>query len=463
MSSAPRASPASWRRSGRTSSSRSATRCSSTQVSVDISADDDLPGIAGPRDGQVEGKTGVEMEALTAVSARLPHHLRHGKGHRPRHADRRNPPRGKDRRPQRRLPCRADSPVHEPAAGRRGAAPRSSPASSPLGAETVPLSEARGRILAADLAATPDPAALRRLRHGRLRGARRRCGGGRRRLRLDRRTPRRSGAFAARSARARRSASSPARRCRTAPTPILIQENAARDGERVSRHRAGDAGPLHPAAPGSISHAGDVLLRPARGSTRATLALAAAMNHADPPGAPPPACRDPRHRRRARAARRPGPGPTRSSPRTASASPPSSAKQAASRVDLGIAPRRACGTRAQRSTGAGGRRHPGRHRRRLGRRPRHRPAVARRKGMKLDFWRIAMRPGKPLMFGRLGPMRVLGLPGNPVSALRLRDALPAAADPGAARRGAVTTNSRGAVSACTWRPTTGAQDYVRAR
>ena len=38
-------------------------------------------------------------------------------------------------------------------------------------------------------------------------------------------------------------------------------------------------------------------------------------------------------------------------------------------------------------------------------------------GMSLDFWKIAMRPGKPLMFGRLGEMRVLGLPGNPVSSL----------------------------------------------
>jgi molybdopterin molybdotransferase len=43
------------------------------------------------------------------------------------------------------------------------------------------------------------------------------------------------------------------------------------------------------------------------------------------------------------------------------------------------------------------------------------------RGMALDFWRIAMRPGKPLMFGRLPKsnggtaMRVLGLPGNPVS------------------------------------------------
>lgn len=38
-------------------------------------------------------------------------------------------------------------------------------------------------------------------------------------------------------------------------------------------------------------------------------------------------------------------------------------------------------------------------------------------GMDLDFWRIAMRPGKPLMVGRLGAVQVLGLPGNPVSSL----------------------------------------------
>jgi molybdopterin molybdotransferase len=38
------------------------------------------------------------------------------------------------------------------------------------------------------------------------------------------------------------------------------------------------------------------------------------------------------------------------------------------------------------------------------------------RGLQLDFWKIAMRPGKPLMFGRLGAMPMLGLPGNPVSA-----------------------------------------------
>ena len=36
-------------------------------------------------------------------------------------------------------------------------------------------------------------------------------------------------------------------------------------------------------------------------------------------------------------------------------------------------------------------------------------------GTEMAFWRIAMRPGKPMMHGRLGAMRVIGLPGNPVS------------------------------------------------
>lgn len=39
------------------------------------------------------------------------------------------------------------------------------------------------------------------------------------------------------------------------------------------------------------------------------------------------------------------------------------------------------------------------------------------KGMALDFWKIAMRPGMPLIFGRLGAVPVIGLPGNPVSSL----------------------------------------------
>ena len=38
-------------------------------------------------------------------------------------------------------------------------------------------------------------------------------------------------------------------------------------------------------------------------------------------------------------------------------------------------------------------------------------------GVSIDFWKIAMRPGKPFMYGRRKGQHVLGLPGNPVSAL----------------------------------------------
>jgi molybdopterin molybdotransferase len=44
------------------------------------------------------------------------------------------------------------------------------------------------------------------------------------------------------------------------------------------------------------------------------------------------------------------------------------------------------------------------------------PALEAR-GLALDFWKVAVRPGKPMLYGRLGPMRVLGLPGNPLSCL----------------------------------------------
>ena len=40
-----------------------------------------------------------------------------------------------------------------------------------------------------------------------------------------------------------------------------------------------------------------------------------------------------------------------------------------------------------------------------------------RAGARLDFWRVAIRPGKPMTFGRWGAAAVFGLPGNPVSAL----------------------------------------------
>jgi molybdopterin molybdotransferase len=39
----------------------------------------------------------------------------------------------------------------------------------------------------------------------------------------------------------------------------------------------------------------------------------------------------------------------------------------------------------------------------------------RSEGLDLSFWRVALRPGRPMMHGRLGATHVLGVPGNPVS------------------------------------------------
>lgn len=83
-------------------------------------------------------------------------------------------------------------------------------------------------------------------------------------------------------------------------------------------------------------------------------------------------------------------------------------------------------------------------------------------GGALDFWKIAMRPGKPLMFGRLANgVPLLGLPGNPVSALVtallfLRPAI-------AALHGLVwQTRLEAAVAGEGLRPNDQRQDYLRA-
>ncbi len=44
-------------------------------------------------------------------------------------------------------------------------------------------------------------------------------------------------------------------------------------------------------------------------------------------------------------------------------------------------------------------------------------AALKAQGFDMDFWRIAMRPGKPLMFAAKDRARVLGMPGNPVSTM----------------------------------------------
>ncbi|MEM6461614.1 MAG: gephyrin-like molybdotransferase Glp [Pseudomonadota bacterium] len=84
------------------------------------------------------------------------------------------------------------------------------------------------------------------------------------------------------------------------------------------------------------------------------------------------------------------------------------------------------------------------------------------RGMDLEFWRIAMRPGKPLMCGRLDSRHVLGLPGNPVSSLvcshlflrPLIDKLAGDAE---------TDRHRDAVLGCDLPENDRREDYLRAR
>ena len=83
-------------------------------------------------------------------------------------------------------------------------------------------------------------------------------------------------------------------------------------------------------------------------------------------------------------------------------------------------------------------------------------------GMVLDFWKIAMRPGKPLMFGRFGDVRVLGLPGNPVSAMICAELFLRPLIASLAGR-APTDRNEAAVLGADMRGNDERRDYVRAR
>jgi molybdopterin molybdotransferase len=86
------------------------------------------------------------------------------------------------------------------------------------------------------------------------------------------------------------------------------------------------------------------------------------------------------------------------------------------------------------------------------------------RGMKLGFWRIAMRPGKPLIFGSLGSMKILGLPGNPISSIIcaqifLAPLLKSLQGDATARHDPTTQG----VVGCDLRENDQRQDYMRAR
>jgi molybdopterin molybdotransferase len=204
-----------------------------------------------------------------------------------------------------------------------------------------------------------------------------------------------------------------------APVPrgadaIVIQENTAGDGDCVEV-RDGAPDPAHIRPRGFDFREGEVLLQPGRRLGPREIALAAAMGYGDVPV-----------RRRPVVAilstgdelvapgQAPGPGSVVSSNHLGVAA--LAAQAGAEPRQLGIA-RDTCESlerHLERASGAdilvtiGGAS--------VGESDLVSP-VLQAHGMALAFWKIDMRPGKPLMFGRLGAQRVLGLPGNPVSAL----------------------------------------------
>jgi len=196
---------------------------------------------------------------------------------------------------------------------------------------------------------------------------------------------------------------------------VVIQENTTREGDAVVVGKVAACGRnVRPA--GLDFRKGDVRLAKGRRLTGRDVSLAAAMNHAAVPV----------HRRPKVAIVATGdelvppgtePGPGQIVHSNAFALAALARREGAHVIDLGILPDRLdetiAGVRRARDAGAdvlvtaGGAS--------VGEYDLVQPALAA-EGLALSFWKIAMRPGKPMMFGTLGGMRVLGLPGNPVSA-----------------------------------------------
>jgi molybdopterin molybdotransferase len=195
---------------------------------------------------------------------------------------------------------------------------------------------------------------------------------------------------------------------------VIIQEDATRDGEFVVINEAVAAGKnIRPA--GIDFREGDMLLPHGLLLNDRALALAASMNHP----------RLPVHRRPKVAILATGdelvppgttPGPGQIVYSNAFALAALARSEGADVIDLGIArdtlESTANGIRRARDLGADvlvttGGASVGDHD--------LVQAALKAEGFDMAFWKIALRPGKPMMHGRLGAMRVLGLPGNPVS------------------------------------------------
>jgi molybdopterin molybdotransferase len=195
---------------------------------------------------------------------------------------------------------------------------------------------------------------------------------------------------------------------------VVIQEDTVRDGDMVTVREASATGKnVRPA--GIDFKQGDVLLHAGRRLTDRDLSLAAGMNHP----------RLPVHRRPKLAVLATGdelvmpgttPGPGQIVYSNGYALRALAHAEGAETIDLGVAADTVAATtdgiRRARDSGADilittGGASVGDH-----------DLVKQSleaESVEMAFWKIAMRPGKPMMHGRLGGMRVIGLPGNPVS------------------------------------------------
>src|ERR671936_890428 len=196
---------------------------------------------------------------------------------------------------------------------------------------------------------------------------------------------------------------------------IVIQENTVREGDAVLVNEAPAKG-KHVRIEGLDFKRGAVLLAKGRRLSDRDLALAAAMNYPTVP-----VYRSPKVALLATGDElvMPGgaPGFGQIVYSNGYATMAVARREGCEVLDLGIAPDRvaetAAGVRHAREVGAdilvtSGGASVGEH-------DLVREALAA-EGLALSFWKVALRPGRPMMHGRLGPMHVLGLPGNPVSA-----------------------------------------------
>ncbi len=195
---------------------------------------------------------------------------------------------------------------------------------------------------------------------------------------------------------------------------VVIQEDTVADGKRITIKEAAIAG-RHIRPAGVDFREGDVLLRKGSRLTERDLALAAGMNH------PQLAVfRRPKVAILATGDELVMPGTTPGHGQIVYSNGYAlhalARSEGAETIDLGIAAdtleATTAGIRSARESGAdilittGGAS--------VGDHDLVQQAL-RDEGIAMAFWKIAMRPGKPMMHGRLGTMGVIGLPGNPVS------------------------------------------------